>query len=265
MAMKDRNTLKNYFKGGNMPSEANFENLIDSGINKIDDGFSKTTEDGLMISGIEGSGNLLSFYEKIDEDNQPEWSIYMNREETSERDKNDLQILNDADAEKPLMTFSKKGKIGINTSNPGVELDVNGWLHTKGRAGNYGMSDTIPADGKWHPITGNLNYCQAFEVVARTGIKDTGKHGILHAIAVSAFGRSRSRIRKTRGFYDFWKPVKIQLRWTGKTRSYRLEMRCKQNLGQEVQVKYYITQLWSDEEMGIAKQFRDTDQPAQSL
>lgn len=65
MAMKDRNTLKNYFRKGNLPSEANFENLIDSSVNKIDDGFSKTEDEGLMLSNIGESEKIISFYENI--------------------------------------------------------------------------------------------------------------------------------------------------------------------------------------------------------
>ncbi len=40
-------------------------------------------------------------------------------------------------------------------------------------------------------------------------------------------------------------------------------MRCKQHLGESVRVRYYITQLWSDEDMGIESQFRtpETNQP----
>lgn len=129
------------------------------------------------------------------------------------------------------------------------EKEVNGWIESKGRVGNYSTGNIVPADAEWHAITPQLNHCQAFEIVARTGVGNTGKHAILHAIAVSAYGNSRSSIRKTRGWFDFWKPVKLQLRWSGSTYKYQLEMRCKQNLGDNVYIKYFITQLWSDEKM----------------
>ena len=258
MAMKDRKTLKNYFKKGYTPSEASFEDLIDSQINKIDDGFSKTRKDGLMISGIGGTDRLLSFFEKI-QDEEAQWVINIVREGKENVDKNDLQIA-DPEKQAPLLTFSKKYRIGINEPHPQYDLDVAGWIGSKGRIGTYSDNSTIPADGDWHPITPELNYCQAFEIIARTGIKDTGRHGLIHAIAVSAYGNSRSRIRKTRGYYNLWKPVRLQLRWSGTTYAYRLEMRCKQNLGRDVLVKYYVTQLWSDEAMGVTKQFLDTDE-----
>ena len=192
MAMKDRNTLKEQFKKGSMPSEGAFENLIDSMVNKIDDGFSK----------------------------------------------------------------NQKGSIG---SDPNCESDENGKHKPGNKNESYYIEDTVQANGKWHVIIPKLNYCQAFEIVARTGIKNTGKHAVLHAIAVSAFGNSNSSIRKTRAWFDFWKPVVLQLRWSGSTHDYQLELRCKQNLGRNVLIKFFVRQLWSDEKMGIKKQFLDSD------
>ena len=95
--------------------------------------------------------------------------------------------------------------------------------------------------------------------MARTGVKDTGKHVLLHAIALSAYGKSHAKIRITDARYSFWRSARIQLRWTGDTFNYHLEMRCKQNLGPGIDIKYYITQLWSDEDMGIETQFRNID------
>jgi hypothetical protein len=259
MAMKDRNTLKHYFKKGDIPSQAEFENLIDSGINMIDDGFSKTSKDGLMISGVGGTENLLSFYDEI-QDETAQWVISINKKGIVNQDMNNLQIKS-PENKIPLLTINKKGKIGINESKPQKELDVNGWIASKGRIGRYSIENTVPANGKWQPITPSLNYCQAFEIVARTGIIGTGKHAIMHAIAVSAYGNSCSSIRKTRSYFNFWKPVKLQLRWTGSAHEYQLEIRCKQNLGNDVLIKYFITQLWSDEEMGIEKQFLEIDEP----
>jgi DNA-binding transcriptional regulator YhcF (GntR family) len=50
MDKKNRETLKNYFKKGSLPSEKEFANLIDSMLNTIDDGFEKTEDEGLKIS-----------------------------------------------------------------------------------------------------------------------------------------------------------------------------------------------------------------------
>lgn len=260
--MKDRKTLKSYFEKGRLPSEANFEHLIDSSVNKIDDGFSKTENEGLMLSNIGDSEKIISFYENI-EDDFAQWAINLNKFDN--RDKGPRAALNfivpgnDSDSDKTVLTLTHDGHIGINKPDPAFDLDVKNLIASKGRTGTFCEDSEIPADGKWYRIIENLNYCQAFEIVARTGIKDSGKHALLHAVAVSAYGRSHSRIRITGARYSFWRPCKIQLRWTGDTFSYHLEMRCKQDLGYGQRVKYYVTQLWSDEDMGIETQFRNTD------
>ena len=48
--LDNRETLKNYFKNGARPSEENFGSLIDSMINKADDGISKNLTDGLLLA-----------------------------------------------------------------------------------------------------------------------------------------------------------------------------------------------------------------------
>lgn len=155
---------------------------------------------------------------------------------------------------------------GKHEDNENADVDTEGWVTSRGRLGNYAYGKTIPADGEWHAITPWLNFCQAFEIVARTGVKNTGKHAVMHAVAVSAFGNSQSNIRasrssikETRSWYDFWRPVKLQLKWVGTTYKYKLAMRCKQNLGAGVPIIYYITQLWSDEKMGIPSQYLDIE------
>ena len=62
MAKKNRNTLKNYFKNGSVPSQDQFGDLIDSTLNIIDEGFDKTLADGLKVSQFGDTGKLMSFY-----------------------------------------------------------------------------------------------------------------------------------------------------------------------------------------------------------
>lgn len=256
MAMKDRRTLKNYFKKGNLPSAANFENLIDSTVNKIDDGFSKTPDDGLMLSKVGDSTKVISIYEHI-EDDKAQWTIDLELlKNKNNADNHQLHFCIPA-YKKNVLTLSQEGKVGINNTRPKYDLDVNNLIGCKGQVGTYSPRSEIPADGNWYRIISNLNHCQGFEIVARTGVKNTGKHALVHAIALSAYGKSFAKIKKTSTRYSFWRPIQIQFRWTGDTFNYHLEMRCKQNLGDNAKVKYYITQLWNDEEMGIKSQFMD--------
>jgi len=46
----DRISLKDFFKNGTIPNEKHFSFLIDSMINKQDDGFNKDSENGLILS-----------------------------------------------------------------------------------------------------------------------------------------------------------------------------------------------------------------------
>jgi len=207
--MKDRKTLKNYFRKGNLPSEANFENLIDSSVNKIDDGFSKTEDEGLMLSNIGESEKIISFYENI-EDDFAQWAINLNKfDNKSEGPRGALSFVI-PETGNTVLSLTHSNRVGINQTDPAYDLHVNRLIASAGRAGTYCEDSEIPADGRWYRIIQNLNYCQAFEIVARTGIKDSGKHTLLHAIAVSAYGRSHSRIRHTGARYSFWRPCRMR-------------------------------------------------------
>ncbi len=82
MEIFNRSTLKRFFQRGQIPTEVHFANLIDSTINKIDDGFAKDVEDGLKLSPIGDSQKLISFFEDIKE-THPAWSISVNPNERS--------------------------------------------------------------------------------------------------------------------------------------------------------------------------------------
>jgi hypothetical protein len=120
------------------------------------------------------------------------------------------------------------------------------------------MASTVPADGNWHTIMDHLDHCNAYEVTARVGIHKTGRHALLHAIALSAYGNSHHRIRRTRARFSFWRPINIKIRWHGTTHDYALQIKTSRDLGTEVNIKYYVTQLWDDETMGIPDHYMKT-------
>jgi frataxin-like iron-binding protein CyaY len=127
MSLQNRNSLKNFFKKGQLPSESHFLDLIDSMINKVDDGMSKNMDDGLMLSPIGGSQKLISFYKSIEE-KSPAWSLEINQGDAS------LNINNHVGDS--ILTLTNSGKVGINNNNPAHELDVNGSVSMAGRIGN---------------------------------------------------------------------------------------------------------------------------------
>ncbi|MGK0388254.1 MAG: hypothetical protein ACI94Y_000982 [Maribacter sp.] len=242
MALLTRNTLKNFFKSGSAPTEVNFSDLIDSTMNKVDDGIGKNQEDG-MIFALQGkSRRVVSFFEHIKNRN-PLFSISFSDDKLTKGISFD-------DSEKESCLFLKDGtQVGIGTKRPQHTLDVKGFVGMKGRVGTY-LQGTIPADREWHNIIENLDDCQAFEVMAKAaGRKGRGKYSMVHAIAISTFGKSHSRIRKTTAHYSaFWH--RIQLRWKSDSQhNYHLQMRTRSHYGLDenelpYMIQYNITNLW---------------------
>jgi len=235
MPLQNRKSLKDYFRKGQLPSEGHFHDLIDSTINKVDDGMSKTMEDGLMLSPIGESRKLISFFKSI-EDKFPVWRM--------EVDENDADLNFSNKLGDSVLTIREEGKVGVNQEAPEFALDVDGDVAMCGRTGNA-YRGQIPADGKWHKIVSGLNGCELFEVVAGVGKKKTGKYALLHAIAISTFGKSKNKIRVTQAYYGV-RGNRIKLRWTGSTYKYNLEMRTRYNYGDNTAVNFNIQRLWQD-------------------
>lgn len=198
----------------------------------------------------------------------------------------------------PVMTLDPKGSVGVGTASPQCELDVGGVVRSMGRVGAFqptrdedrvapradarqlslwqrvvsfirkeadspaeGMGyepSPVPADGKWHDITGWLSGCQAFEVMAGTaGMPGQGRYALLHAFALNAFNPSR-------GWFDFLWPKnrisaheayynnrcdRLQLRWDGshdKGARYRLLIRSRCAYEDGPGIQYSVTRLWFD-------------------
>jgi hypothetical protein len=244
----NRKSLKSLFKDGERPNASNFESLIDSMINKADDGISINFTDGLTLT-PEGknalgqkSDRVLSFKENSLK-NLPDWGI-----ELDDKGLSFIEPISEKETQTHLF-FQKGGNIGVGTITPQSSFEVNGILGTTSRVGTYKL-DTIPADGNWYDIITNLDGYNAFEIVAQVGIKGSGKHALLHAHALSTYGRSRNRIRKTQAHYGWWWN-KLSLRWTGSTHNYRLQMRSRTNYGASHKIKYYVTKLWDSEIMSL--------------
>ncbi len=250
MAKKNRHTLKNYFTNGSLPSQEHFGDLIDSMLNVIDEGFDKSAEEGLKVSQLEGTGTLMSFYEQIAV-RSPIWSMRLDQTTKS-------LILASAD-KRAALSLSPDGRVGINTDHPQHELDVAGVIRAVGRIGvpTHDANNAelrVPADGKWHPITGGLDGCHAFEIMAGVGGKQgAGNYALLHAFAVNTFN-SKSSITCHEAHYDS-RCNQLQLRWQGTTHDYRLEIRTRCPYGDGTySIRSYITRLWFDHQMDQSRQ-----------
>jgi hypothetical protein len=240
-----RQRLLAYFKNGKIPSQEHYSDLINSMVHRDDDGFSKDKENGLKIYSDEESNSLVSFYKNINAI-EPFFVI--------SKDKADPDCLKfesfdkteeEKDDDSPAVFFHTDGRVGVGKkADTKYKVEIDGFVGMQGRLGTY-KTDSVPADGQWHTIVANLNNAHAFEVVARTGKKGTGKYVIMHATAVSVFGPKGGKINHTNGYYGFfWN--RLRLRWTGSPKDYELQIRSSRNYGDGIDIYYTITNLWED-------------------
>jgi len=263
MAKKNRSTLKRYFSEGAMPSADQFGDLIDSSLNTIDEGFTRTVENGYEISLIGEHDRLISFFRNAADQEHPVWSIsYDKRRDTLtfiKADDEDEQSV-------PPLTLAPDGRVGINNDDPQWSLDVKGVVAATGRIGtSLGGKSQAPADcnafvladGNWHDITGPLEGCHAYEVMAGAGNKGTGNYALMNAIAMNTFNPrgwlfNIFNLKKRINYHDAYylsRGNKIKLRWRADGDKYYLQMRTNSNYGPGVRIRYYLTQLWFDADM----------------
>lgn len=246
-----REDLKRFFRNGEIPTEIHFSHLIDSMINKQDDGFSKDADNGLIIATRGDSKKFVTLYTNID-DLKPFFYIQKDEQEQGGLRIQPARQVSEEEPDKNSFLFQENGSLGVGTRcDESNKLQVNGFVGMEGRVGTY-LQGQVLADGVWHPIIEGLDNCQAFEVIARTGKKGGGKFAILHAYALSAFGNSNSKIRKVSAhFGSFWNGAfwnKISIRWKSKsTHNYALEIRTNRNYGHDVFIYFKVTKLWDDE------------------
>lgn len=241
MAVTSREILKKNFEKGAIPTQHDFENLIDSMFHKQDDGLI-SQDYGLKLSPRGSSAKLMTFFNNLN-DFKPTWSIehYPNPKDFLDFGLN----FTDKNGESQLLIHAN-GYIGVGTTNPSERLSVNGNVSMHGRRGSY-LTGKVAGDGKWHNVTPVLSGCHAFEVIAKIGKRGRGLHAMVHAIALSTFGRSNNKINKVSAYYGSFRN-KIDLRWTGDTFSYVLQIRTKRDYGEDTMIQYYVTNLWWEEE-----------------
>lgn len=262
---QNRTTLKKYFSAGSQPTQTDFEQLIESTLNLLDDGFSCKRENGVQIAVTGTGGRLLSFFRTNPPINDPDWAVTCGKQDGSLNfiRTEDASTSNDpgptARQDKQVLTLSNDSKVGINNAAPAFELDVKGTARFDGR---FGRTGTVPADGRSYDITGPLQGCHALEVVAGVGLpgKKMGRYALLHAIAMNSFNPtgwlnlfgSPKRIRCTHSWY-LSRADRIKLQWVavedGEPHEYCLKLRTLRNYGPGINVRYSVTELWPYPEM----------------
>jgi hypothetical protein len=245
MEIFNRATLKGFFQKGRVPTEVHFSNLIDSTINKIDDGFAKTVEHGLKLAPGGDSRKLISLYDDIKE-KDPLWDISLNPNETAKG----LSISEKNGGDR--LFLQNGGEVGVGTINPAYKLHVEGTAGMKNRVGTYQTKAEAAADSEWHIIIDGLEGCHAFEIVAKAeGVKKRGKYAMAHAIAMSTYRSMSNKVNVTQAYYG-WYWHRLKFRWrSSEDGKYRLEVRTVGHYGTDeenkvIQIKYHITSLWDD-------------------
>ena len=249
MAKRRRSTLKHFFRQGALPSAEQFGDFIDSTVNQVDDGFDKTPEHGFEISSLGTHDSLISFFRESRSE-RALWTIGYDEQ----RDKLLFKKLDQSERPHTVLALSPDGKVGINRKDPEQVLDVAGAVRSEGRIGVAPDERTVLADGKWHDITEPLTGCHALEIIAGVGKQKTGRYALMHAIALNAYNptglffnffKRKNRINCQHAYYSA-RGNKLQLRWAGPGREYRLQLRSRCNYGEGVYVRYYVTKLWFD-------------------
>lgn len=231
----NRESLVDKFKNGKRPEEKDFEDLINSTINKLDDGISKSFETGLELApqGETGS-DLISLYEKLN-DLSPAWRIRL----LGEAGNKTLNI-NSLKQESSAFTINSKNKVGINVEDPQYDVDVAGTVAAAGRVGTF-ASGEVRADGKWKTILTHLEGVNAFELIAVAHAKEgKGKYALLEASLLNAYSGNKGRIKRTNDYYSWKWWHRLRIRWRGTPFNYSLEIRSGIDFGNEGIIKYNI-------------------------
>tara|TARA_B100001113_G_C21119546_1_gene626805 strand:+ start:614 stop:1372 length:759 start_codon:yes stop_codon:yes gene_type:complete len=252
MAIKNKETLKNYFKKGGVVSEKHFIDLIDSSINVIDDGIDIDPNNGLKLNPIGIFSRIISFFRKKSQ-KSPDFTLNTNFD-----NKEGLSINGVSD--NPIIKVTNKNRVGVNTNNPEYNLEVNGTLGVRSRIGTYSKGN-VPADGVWHKIISNLDGINAFEVIAHaSGSVNSGYYSISHVIVLSTFGgpHSKNSIKNYQNsnwntfFGRLFNKKIIKFRWTGTLHDYNLEVKTSGDwnidpeTNQPYQIHYNVTKLLND-------------------
>ena len=267
MPPQTRATLKQYFDRGSMPSEREFADLVDSALNLRDEGFEKTAIDGFKVYQLTSSGKLISFF-RYDLEGQALYFMQINKDQNlvisstnfDDGQKRNILLGEDTGAGKSL-------KVGINVAEPEKELDVGGVIRSTGRIGVATTEKKeelkVPADGHWYNITELLGGCHAFEVMAGVGgQRKLGRYALTHAIALNAYNQvgplfnflnMKKKIKYHTSYYRS-RNDRLRLRWLDEgNHNYRLQLKSSSNIGDNIEIKYYITSLWFDEEMSKSR------------
>lgn len=227
--MEGRAQLKKKFEAANIGYES-YRALIDSTINKKDDGIDIDERDGLRLAPGSDTGRLLSLFGDR-AGTTAEWFIRLNPDNNKGLDiSSELTpgrtLFLTVDEEFIDDELQHEVRVGIGTIRPQFTMDVEGTVAMRARVGTF-KADSIPADKQWHTILSEgdgLSDCQAYEIFAHIYDNQSERYALTHAVILIAKGRRAERIKITR--------VSSRYLW-GRFLN-RIKFRIKREYGKEV-------------------------------
>ncbi|XXT24937.1 hypothetical protein WME94_25725 [Sorangium sp. So ce429] len=133
---KSRAELKAYFVKNALPTEGNFRDLIDAGLNQKDDGLAKSADQPVQIAAsTAGDKPAIHLYESFATDTKPAWVLGLQA-----GGKKGLGV-GDGDGKNRLFIDAATGNVGIGTADPvGYKLRVAGSVLVDGADGKARLS-----------------------------------------------------------------------------------------------------------------------------
>ncbi|MBQ4820695.1 hypothetical protein [Aquimarina sp. MMG016] len=152
---RNRTELKQFFEQGDQPTEQQFAEFIDAGINQSEDGIAKVQGAPLSIQSEGDSAGLqevLDLFSKFTDD-KPKWSLNLNPTVNPQEPDSNQEGLNikDATGQSRLFIKSGKGDVGIGTIEPTSKLTIQG----KNETSLLSVIDTTQQHAKVFEVTQN--------------------------------------------------------------------------------------------------------------
>ncbi len=147
MSTRSRAELKGFFKTNAIPTQSNFEDLIDSALNQTDDGLVRLPSDALTINAAGPEQTLLRFSSVSASGSTPAWLIKQNPANAPTAG---LVFQDAGNVANALFVQSGTGNVGVGTLAPAAKLDVQGVggtnidLNVNGR-----LRSNNPTGGLW--------------------------------------------------------------------------------------------------------------------
>lgn len=127
---RNRTELKQFFEQGDQPTEQQFGEFIDAGMNQADDGIAKVQGNPVAIQAEGesiGTQEVLDLFTSFNDEN-PQWSLNLNPRVDIQEPSSSQSGLNikDATGQSRLFIRSGQGNVGIGTLDPVSKLTIEG-------------------------------------------------------------------------------------------------------------------------------------------